>query len=100
MINQIIPGKLKTTLSDAEKAEIKGNIDKGMSSLVGVIPGLVSSEVRTECLPSSNCDVMLESRFETVEALNAYRIDARHNAVADKYVRPYVETRLCFDHED
>ena len=42
---------------------------------------------------------MLDSTFESAEALKGYSKNPAHVAVADTRVRPFVETRLCLDFE-
>ncbi len=51
------------------------------------------------CMPDdgSNADAMLENVFETEEDLKAYAVNPDHNAIADQYVRPYTEVRLCLN---
>ena len=63
------------------------------------IPGLVEVKVRTECLPSSTADVMLDTTFDDVESLKAYAVHPKHVEVADSKVRPYTAIRSCMDYE-
>lgn len=49
--------------------------------------------------PSSTVDVMLDSTFESAEALKAYSTHPKHVAVADSKVRPYTAVRSCMDYE-
>ena len=44
-------------------------------------------------------DVMLDSTFESAEALKQYAIHPEHVAVADNNVRPYTAVRMCLDFE-
>ena len=64
---------------------------------MGKIPGLIEIKVYTEGLPTSNADVMLDSTFESAEALAVYAKHPDHVAVADGKVRPYTATRSCLD---
>jgi hypothetical protein len=50
-------------------------------------------------MDSCTADVMLDSDFESVQALKAYKTHPAHVAVADGLVRPYMEVRLCMDYE-
>ena len=50
-------------------------------------------------MESSNADVMLDSMFESEEALKAYAIHPEHVAVANEYVRPFTASRTCMDYE-
>ena len=71
----------------------------GLEGLLGKIPGLVSIRVQTECLASSNADLMLDSVFTDEEALKGYSVHPAHVEVADTKVRPYAQIRLCLDFE-
>ena len=70
-----------------------------MESLSGKIPGLVDIHVNIDALPSSNADLMLDTTFESAEALKGYSTHPAHVAVADSKVRPYYKNRVCLDYE-
>jgi hypothetical protein len=55
--------------------------------------------VQIDNLPTSNGDLMLDSTFESPEALKGYSVHPEHVHVAETYIRPYIETRLCIDYE-
>ena len=99
MVKHVILWQLKDEFSAEEKANIKAGIKTGLEGLQGKIDGLVEIKVRTECLASSNVDLMLDSSFESEEALKGYAVHPEHVAVADGKVRPYTKTRLCLDFE-
>jgi hypothetical protein len=42
---------------------------------------------------------MLDSTFESEEALKGYAVHPLHVEVADTYVRPYTKNRSCIDFE-
>lgn len=100
MVKHIILWNLKEELSAEEKSAIKANAKKNLESLKGKIDGLTEIKVNIHPLPSSNCDMMLDSSFESASALKAYSSHPEHVAVADTYVRPYTSKRACFDFED
>ena len=85
MVKHIILWTLKEEFSGEEKETIK--------------QGLLEISVRTDCLPSSTVDVMLDSTFESAKALKNYSTHPKHVAVADGKVRPYTATRACMDFE-
>lgn len=97
MIKHIILWKIKDGL---DKAAIAQSVKEGLEGLVGVVPDLLTAKVVTDGLDSSTADVMLDSAFESVAALNAYKNHPAHVAVADGRVRPYMEVRLCMDYEE
>ncbi len=99
MVKHIILWTLKEDFSDNEKTEIKAGIKEGLEGLLGVIPGLTAIHVQTECLDSSNADLMLDSTFKSIQALKDYAVHPAHVAVADTKVRPYTMLRSCLDFE-
>ena len=99
MVKHIILWKIKEGKTEEEKKEIRAGVKKGLESLQGKIPGLVEIKVQAQFLASSNADVMLDSTFESEEALKGYAIHLEHVKVADESVRPFMEVRLCMDYE-
>lgn len=100
MIKHIILWKLKSEITSDRKAEVLAGIKENLESLAGMVPGLV--EIRVNCervLASSTADVMLDSTFENAEALKGYASHPAHVAVANTFVRPFTEVRLCLDYE-
>lgn len=99
MVKHIILWTLKE-MPDAEKEAVKAGIKTGLEALKGKIPGLVDIKVVTEGrLGSSTADLMLDSTFESAEALKGYSKHPEHVAVADGKVRPYTAARACLDFE-
>ena len=81
---------------DCPNAEIK----IGLESLAGKIPGLLDIKVVTEGRrETSNSDLMLDSSFESFDALKSYAIHPEHVKVADEKVRPFTANRSCLDFE-
>ena len=95
MVKHIILWKLKEELADRES--VIAGIKTGLEGLLGNIPGLVDIHVISGGLESSNADVMLDSTFESEEALKAYAVHPEHVKVADEKVRPYTKNRVCMD---
>ena len=52
--------------------------------------------VLTKSIDTSDADLMLDSLFETEEALKAYH-SSEHVRVAKAYVRPVTKNRKCLD---
>lgn len=96
MVKHIILWKLK---EEYNTNEVKLGIKREIEGLLGKVPGLLEIEVQTECLSSSNVDVMLYSVLESPEALKGYAIHPEHVKVADTFVRPYTASRACIDFE-
>ena len=99
MVKHIILWTLKDTLSEEEKRNVKVGIKEGLEGLAGRIPGMLQIRVQTEKLGSSNADLMLDSSFESEEALKGYAVHPAHVKVADEKVRPYTAVRSCLDFE-
>lgn len=96
MVKHIILWKLKESMTEEEKVAARAEAKRRLESLNGKIDGLISLKVVTKCLPSSNADMMLDSEFESVEALEGYQTNPLHVEAAT-YVRSVVEARLCLD---
>ena len=89
MVKHIILWTLNPELSEQEKETVKQGIKEGLESLKGVVPGLLDITVNiSRRLPSSNCDVMLDSTLVSPAALQAYATHPAHVAVADTKERP------------
>ena len=97
MVKHVIIWKLREDLENTD--QVKADIKAGLEGLQGVVPGLIEIKVITEGLESSNADPMLDSIFESEEALKGYATHPEHVKVADGKVRPYTQTRSCFDYE-
>ncbi len=96
MVKHIILWKLK---DEHNTSSVKQGIKNGLEGLIGKIPGLTEISVQAEGLASSNADVMLYSVFEDETALKNYATHPEHVYVADTFVRPFTEIRLCLDFE-
>ena len=99
MVKHVILWTLKNEYSKEETEAIKAEIKAGLEGLAGQIPGLIDVHVNINGLESSTADVMLDTTFESVDALKAYAVNPRHVAVADGKVRPYTAIRSCLDYE-
>lgn len=96
MVKHMIIWKIKEELENKE--DIKANVKKELEALVGKIDGLVEMHIITENLPSSSGDLMMDSLFESDEALKAYQKHPSHQHVANTYVRPNMCQRLSLDY--
>ena len=99
MVKHVILWTLKDELSAEEKQQVKAGIKAGLEGLQGKIPGMTEIHVYTNGLETSNADLMLDSTFESFEALKGYAVHPDHVAVADGAVRPYTKIRSCLDFE-
>ena len=93
MVKHIILWTLKE-MPEEEKERVKAGIKEGLEGLQGRIPGLVDIKVQVAGrMETSTADLMLDSTFESPEALAVYV------AVADSRVRPFTTSRACLDFE-
>ena len=96
MVKHMIIWKIKEAAENKE--DIKANVKKELEALVGKIDGLVEMNIITENLPSSSGDLMMDSLFESDEALRAYQKHPSHQHVANTFVRPNMCQRLSLDY--
>lgn len=96
MVKHIILWKLK---DEHNNVSVKQGIKDGLEGLLGKVPGLIKIKVEISGLASSNADVMLYSVFEDENALKGYAVHPEHVFVADTFVRPFTQTRMCLDFE-
>lgn len=95
MVKHVILWKVKDNVTESDKLNAK----KALEDLKGKIDGLVDIKVNISPLPSSNVDMMLDSTFESEDALKAYATHPLHVAAADGFVRPITCARSCMDYE-
>lgn len=82
-----------------EKAAVKNQIKEKLEALQGKIPGLISIQVITEVLDTTNGDVLLNSTLESEQALLEYQVHEEHQKAAS-YVRSVVSNRICIDYNE
>ncbi len=97
MVKHMIIWKIKEEAEN--KNEIKENVKRELEALEGKIEGLVQMKIITDSLPSSSGDLMMDSVFESTEALNSYQKHPSHQFVANTFVRPNMCQRLSLDYE-
>ena len=71
----------------------------GLKALNGVIPQIKYMDVKVSCNPANEFDAVLISKFDSLEDLEAYKVDPRHVAVSQlcKSIR---EARAAIDFEE
>ncbi|MBQ6262325.1 MAG: Dabb family protein, partial [Clostridia bacterium] len=95
MVRHILIWKVRADVPDPER--ILNEAKREIEALQGRIEGLKSVRVFLYPLASSSADAMIECTFEDLDGLSAYKAHPAHIAVANKYIRPFVETKLSFD---
>ena len=99
MVKHIVLWSYKPELTQEQRHEAGETIRQKLEDVGRQVPGVVSLEVRTNGLSSSNREVALLSVFESREALEAYQIHPAH-VEAGKYVRAMTCDRACMDFEE
>lgn len=97
MVKHMIIWKIKEDAGN--KNEIKAAVKRELEALQGKIEGLIEMKIITDGLPSSSGDLMMDSLFESNEALKAYQKHPSHQHVANTFVRPNMCQRLSMDYE-
>ena len=97
MVKHVIIWKLREELENKE--QVAQEIKTALEGLVGRIDGLLEMHIRTECLPVSSGDLMMDSTFADVAALDFYQKHPLHQEIANGLVRPAMAQRLSFDYE-
>ena len=81
-----------------ENAEHAATAKRELEALKNLIPGIVELRVYTDSLPTGDTDVILESIFESEEALRNYNPHPEHQRVA-QYIRSIFTNRRCADYK-
>lgn len=97
MVKHMIVWKLKDDIENKKATAL--NIKSALEGLVGKIDGLTKMEIIIDKLPSSSGDIMMDSEFESNDALVAYQQHPLHVEIANGIVRPSVSARLSLDYE-
>ena len=98
MIRHVIIWDLKEELTAEERLSAKAEIKEKLEALAGRIDGLREIHVYTDLLDSSKGDIMLDSVFDSREALAGYQIHPEHLKAAEA-VKRAVCHRSCADFE-
>ncbi|NLC20256.1 MAG: Dabb family protein [Clostridiales bacterium] len=97
MVKHIVAWNWADHLTEEEKEKNARLMKKELENLINLIPGIISIKLYTKPLQSSDSDLLLDSEFESEEALNAYQVHPEHVRVGNNYVRPVVKNRKCID---
>lgn len=99
MIRHIVFWKFGDNYTESENKSNALKIKENLEALKNIIPGVVSIKVITDPLPSSDGDVILDSLFESEEALNQYQVHPEHVKAAG-FVRTVMKDRKCIDYQE
>lgn len=94
MATHFVTWNFKPEVKEEDKSALKADMKKNLESLVGKVPGLVSATFIDMPIQGSNREMALMTVHEKPEDISVYAKSPEHNAVADKYVRPYTSDRV------
>jgi len=97
VVKHMIIWKIKDECENKEL--VKETVKRELEALAGKIDGLIEMSIITEALTSSSGDLMMDSLFESYEALKAYQKHPLHQHVANTFVRPNMGQRLSLDYK-
>lgn len=97
MVRHIVAWNYAEGYTEQENLKNAEIIKLELESLKNLIEGIVSIEVLTNALETSESDLVLDSVFESEEALKAYVVHPEHVRVGSNYVKPLTRNRKCID---
>lgn len=99
MIKHIVMFRFMEEAEKRTKAENLTIAKDMLDKLVGVVPTLLSSSVNINTGTNpTNFDLVLESDFETYDALSEYIVHPAHKAVGEFMKKVRID-RACVDYE-
>ncbi|MCL2408967.1 MAG: Dabb family protein [Oscillospiraceae bacterium] len=96
MLRHIVTWNYKDGFSEAENKENALKIKHGLESLA-YFDGVIEIKVYINELGSSNKDIVLNSLFESEEALTAYQIHPEHKKMS-ALIGSVMQNRACIDY--
>jgi hypothetical protein len=88
------------TLIETAGLEQRQTISEGLTALVGVVPGLLSAEVRTDAgLQDGNADLMFTMTFTDRAAWQAYGSHPAHVEVKRTAIGPVLRSKVFLQSE-
>lgn len=97
MVRHIVSWSFNDNLSQEESIEVANKIKKDLENLTSIINGIVELKVIINVLPASNANILLNSLFESEEALAAYQVHPQHKSVGS-YINQFLKDRRCIDY--
>ena len=97
MVRHIVMWNYKDGFTEAENKENAEQVKRELESLACCIDGIVEFDVHINELASSNKDVILNSLFESEDALASYQAHPEHQRVS-AFVGTVLQDRSCFDY--
>jgi len=96
MLRHIVTWNYKDGFSEDENKENALKIKQGLEALED-IDGVVEIKVYINALSSSNKDIVLNSLFESEEALAEYQVHPEHKKMG-AFIGSVTQNRACIDY--
>ena len=97
MLRHIVTWNYKDGFSEAENKENAIRIKRELEELFHRIGGIIEMNVHINELSSSNQDLILNSLFESAEALVDYQSHPEHVTIS-AFVSSTMQNRACIDY--
>ena len=98
MVKHIVSWKFKAEVSAEERTRVAEEFARRLQAVKEAAEGVLDVKVIVPPLSTSTVDVVLDSTFESEEALAAYQIHPDHVAAGAACVKPYMTDRVCCDY--
>jgi Stress responsive A/B Barrel Domain. len=97
MVRHIVTWNLREEFNDEENKKHAEEIKRELENLKNLIDGIVSIQVLTNPMFSSDADILLDSVFVDEKSYKAYQTHPEHVRVGNDVVRPRTCNRRCLD---
>ena len=99
MVKHLVSWKFKPEVSEEQKAAVAAEFEQRLLAVKEKAEGVIEVKVIAPPLPTSSVDLVLDSTFESAEALAAYQVNPGHVEAVGACVKPYLTDRTCCDYE-
>lgn len=97
MIRHIVSWNFDKSLPEEENKNLAIRMKEDLEKLKDTLDGIIEFKVNIDLLSTSNVDILIDSLFESEEALQAYQVHPDHKAVG-AYASPLLKNRKCGDY--
>jgi len=96
MVKHIVVWNFDESLPAEENRKLALRMKEDLENLKEIISGIIEIKLAIDLLPASNANILLDSTFESEEALLAYQIHPEHKKVV-AYASHLLKDRKCVD---
>lgn len=100
MIRHLVMWKLDESYTEFEKHSFIQDFSSRLLALKAKIPQIksISVHINSKLAPETNCDLLLDSSFNSIDDLKTYSNHPEHLAVVE-FSKPVKKQRSCIDYE-